>query len=189
VGFALATVELARVLAVRASPWLSPGIAPRVPAAGFMAGVVLLVGTIAFDARQGLAWREEVRFWFEAAARHPDEAAYAHSLGAARLRASDAPGAIEAFSTALGLDPTLPRAQYNLGLAYTTMGRLDEARDAYERAIERDPSDVKALVNLGLLYERRGEPERARQAYQAAVRVAPGLDWVRERVERLGGGR
>jgi Flp pilus assembly protein TadD len=154
-----------------------------------MAGVVLLVGMIAFDARQGLAWRDEVRFWFEAAARHPDEAAYAHSLGAARLRANDAPGAIEAFSTALGLDPTLPRAQYNLGLAYTTMGRLDEARDAYERAIERDPSDVKALANLGLLYERRGDPERARQAYQAAVRVAPGLDWVRERVERLGGGR
>jgi tetratricopeptide (TPR) repeat protein len=69
------------------------------------------------------------------------------------------------------------------------MGRLDEARDAYERAIERDPSDVKALVNLGLLYERRGEPERARQAYQAAVRVAPGLDRIRERVKRLGGGR
>jgi len=188
-GFALATVELARMLSAWGLPRLNPGTVARIPAAGLMAGVVLLVGAIGFDARQGLAWRDEVRFWFEAAARHPHEAAYAHSLGAARLRANDAPGAIEAFSTALGLDPTLPRAQYNLGLAYTTMGRLDEARDAYERAIERDPSDVKALANLGLLYERRGDPERARQAYQAAVRVAPGLDWVRERVERLGGGR
>ena len=189
VGFALATVELARALAVRVSSRLSPGLAPRVPAAGLMAGVVLLVGAIGFDARQGLAWRDEVQFWSEAAARHPREAAYTHSLGAARLRANDAPGAIEAFSTALGLDPTLPRAQYNLGLTYTTMGRLDEARDAYERAIERDPSDVKALANLGLLYERRGEPERARRAYQAAVRVAPGLDRIRERIERLEGGR
>jgi Flp pilus assembly protein TadD len=86
------------------------------------------------------------------------------------------------------LDPTLPRARYNLGLAYTKMGRLDEARDAYERAVERDPSDVKALVNLGMLYERSGDRERALRAYHAAVRAAPGLDRIRERIERLGGG-
>jgi tetratricopeptide (TPR) repeat protein len=68
------------------------------------------------------------------------------------------------------------------------MGRLDEARDAYERAVERDPSDVKALVNLGMLYERSGDRERALRAYHAAVRAAPGLDRIRERIERLGGG-
>ncbi len=189
VGFALATVDLARVLAARVSPWLFPGTAPRVPVAGLAMGVVLLAGAIGFDARQGLAWRDEVRFWSEAAARYPDEAAYVHSLGAARLRANDAPGAVEAFSTALRLAPILPRAQYNLGLAYTRMGRLDEARIAYERAIERDPTDVKALANLGLLEERRGNPEGALRAYRTAVRLVPGLDRIQERIDRLAGGR
>ncbi len=189
VGFALATVESARALAARLSPRLTPAVAARVPVVGLATGLVLLAGTTGFDARQGRAWRDEVRFWSVAAARHPDEAAYVHSLGAARLRANDAPGAAEAFSAALRLDPTLPRARYNLGLAYTKMGRLDEARDAYERAVERDPSDVKALVNLGMLYERSGDRERALRAYHAAVRAAPGLDRIRERVERLAGER
>jgi len=188
VGFALATVESARALAAWGLPRLNPGTAARIPAVGLATGLIFLAGTIGFDARQGRAWRDEVRFWSEAAARHPDEAAYVHSLGAARLRANDAPEAAEAFSTALRLDPTLPRARYNLGLAYTKMGRLDEARDAYERAVERDPSDVKALVNLGMLYERSGDRERALRAYHAAVRAAPGLDRIRERIERLGGG-
>lgn len=189
VGFALATVASARALAAWGLPRLNPGTAARIPAVGLATGLILLAGTIGFDARQGRAWRDEVRFWSEAAARHPDEAAYVHSLGAARLRANDAPGAAEAFSTALRLDPTLPRARYNLGLAYTKMGRLDEARDAYERAVERDPSDVKALVNLGMLYERSGDRERALRAYHAAMRAAPGLDRLRERVERLAGER
>jgi hypothetical protein len=189
VGFALATVGLTRAVAAWALPRVNPGAAARMPAVGLATGLVLLAGAIGFDARQGAAWRDEVRFWSEAAARYPGEAAYAHSLGAARLRANDAPGAIEAFSTALRLDPTIPRARYNLGLAYTSMGRLDEAREAYERAIERDPSDVKALVNLGMLEERRGDPAGALRAYRTAVRLAPGLDRIRERIERLAGAR
>ena len=185
VGFALATVELARMLAAWGLPRLNPGPAARMPAVGLATGLVLLAGTIGFDARQGRAWRDEVRFWSEAAARHPDEAAYAHSLGAARLRANDAPGAAEAFSTALRVDPMRPRAQYNLGLAYTKMGRLDEARDAYERAVERDPSDVKALANLGLLYEQLGDIDRALEMYRAALHAGAGLERIKERVDDL----
>ncbi len=189
IGFALATVEPARALAARVLPRLAPGVGARLPAAGLAMGAVLLAGAVGFDARQGVAWRNEVRFWSEAAARYPDEAAYVHSLGAARLRANDAPGAIDAFSTALRLDPTIPRGRYNLGLAYTRMGRFDEAREAYERAIERDPSDVKALVNLGLLEERLGDPEGALRAYRTAVRLVPGLARIQERIDRLAGER
>jgi hypothetical protein len=38
-----------------------------------------------------------------------------------------------------------------------------------------------------MLEERRGDPAGALRAYRAAVRVAPGLDRIRERIERLAG--
>jgi tetratricopeptide (TPR) repeat protein len=117
--------------------------------------------------------------------RYPGEAGYHQSLGAARLRAGDVSGALDALSRAGTLDPTLPRVSYNLGLVYTKLGRIDEAIVAYQQAVVADASDVKALVNLGWLFEKRGASDRALDAYRAALRVEPELVRVRARVAAL----
>jgi tetratricopeptide (TPR) repeat protein len=137
----------------------------------------------------GRIWRDEVGYWALAVARYPGEPAYYQSLGAARLRSGDAPGALRELSAALALDPELPRASYNLGIVYTTLGRDDEAMSAYQRAVASDASDVKAWANLGWLFERRGEIDQALVAYRAALAVAPDLARVRDRVAVLNGGR
>jgi len=45
--------------------------------------------------------------------------------------------------------PKSPTAWYNLGLAYTTVGRMTSAEKAYRRAVELDPEFLRAWVNLG----------------------------------------
>lgn len=185
VGFALATVEAVRVLGAAAVRWAAPLRPANRAVAGWATAFLLVVGAVWADTSQGRAWRDEVGFWSEAVQRHPREAAYHHSLGAASLRAGDLPQALDAFTTAARLDQTLPRVHYNLGLVYTEMGRTDDALAEYERARERDPADFKSLANLGFLYEKKGETARALDAYQAALRVSPDLGAVRERVDRL----
>jgi Flp pilus assembly protein TadD len=152
-------------------------------------GAALVVMLIIADARAGRVWRDEVGFWTAAVDRYPSEAAYHQSLGVARLRAGDLSSAADALIIAAGLDPSLPRVDYNLGVVYTMTGEYERATAAYERATERDPSDVKALANLGGLYERNGAADRAALAYRAALAVEPGLTAVSERLARLEVGR
>jgi hypothetical protein len=186
VGFALATVAAVTPLADRVARWAGrSGREGAVAAIAWVLGVAVLGVVLWADARQGRSWRNEVGFWTDAVERHPTEGLFHHSLGAARLRADDPPGALDAFTTALRLDPASPRVQYNLGLVYTKLGRISEAVASYERAVERDPTDVKSLANLGLLYERSGESEQALRAYRAALRVSPTLDRVRARADQL----
>jgi len=46
-------------------------------------------------------------------------------------------------------EPERASAYFNLGLAYTSSGRVKSAEEAYLKAVERDPEMVEAWVNLG----------------------------------------
>jgi tetratricopeptide (TPR) repeat protein len=188
VGLAIATAAVAAELAQRALAATRSDSGRRtIRIAGSVAGAAVVVAMVVGDARAGRAWRDEVGFWAEAVAQYPNEASYHHSLGAARLRAGDPSGAVEALTAAARLDPVLPRVDFNLGLAYTKLGQYHEAIAAYERAVALDPADVKSLANVGWLYEWRGETASAARFYRAALAVNPGLGAVRERLARLDG--
>lgn len=196
IGFALATVELARLW----GPQVRRGMERLIMrmrgfqddrirwGAGAFLGVVMVSGAAGIDAVQGKAWRHEVAFWSGAARDYPHEAAYHHSLGAALLRAGDLRGAREALLTAERLDPLLPRLHFNLGIVLTRLGLIDEAMAAYGRGLERDPGDVKSLANLGRLYEGRGDVGRAATAYRGALALDPGATRVQEGLDRLTSG-
>lgn len=183
VGFALCAGAMAdpfvnRVAAASGAP-RSRRMA-RLASLAVAASVVL--GLIATDVEAGKRWRHEIGFWTDAVQRYPREAAYHHSLGAARLRHGDPAGAVEAWLASARLDASLPRVDFNLGLAYAGLGRRDEAIAAYERAVARDASDVKAWANLGRMLETRGETARALVAYQRALDLAPQATAVRDRI-------
>ena len=72
---------------------------------------------------------------------------------------ADWEGAREGFELATRVDPTLGRAWNNLGIAYTRLGRFDEARAAYHRALELDTAFDAPVHNLTLMETRAtGEP-------------------------------
>ncbi len=55
---------------------------------------------------------------------------------------------IEHWERRVREEPASATAHYNLGLAYTTAGRMTSAERAYRRAVELDPELVEAWVNL-----------------------------------------
>ncbi|MEE8412030.1 MAG: tetratricopeptide repeat protein, partial [Acidobacteriota bacterium] len=74
---------------------------------------------------------------------------------------------------ALRLDPHLPEAHYNLGLALYRQGRVDEAESRWIRATSIDPDYAEAHYNLGALYYSRGELGAALKRFERAVVIHP----------------
>lgn len=74
---------------------------------------------------------------------------------------------------ALRLDPHLPEAHYNLGLALYRQGRIDEAESRWIRATSIDPDYAEAHYNLGALYYSRGELGAALKRFERAVVIHP----------------
>ncbi len=185
-GLALATAALGQGAARRVTAAVRSDAGRRaLLLAGWSLAGATAVAAIVVDVRLGRLWSDEVEFWGHAVTRYPDQAAYHHSLGAARLRTGDLSGAQDAFVTAARLDPWLPRLDFNLGLVYTSSGQYDEAVHAYERAVDRDSTDAKSFANLGALYERTGDPGRAAWAYHKALTIDPTLIPIRRNLTRL----
>ncbi len=67
--------------------------------------------------------------------------------------------AAEAFELATRIQPDLGRAWSNLGIAYTRLGRFEEARAAYHRAMTLDTAFGSAQHNLTIMETRAaGKP-------------------------------
>ena len=64
--------------------------------------------------------------------------------------------AVVALETAAALNPRNPRYQTNLGVAYKSAGRWDDAIAAFRRAIVLEPGLVAAHRNLADAYTWRG---------------------------------
>jgi Flp pilus assembly protein TadD len=74
----------------------------------------------------------------------PQNGNYLHLLGAARRKAGDLNGAVDALRKACSLDPKRPNYWYALGKALEDLRTLDEARIAYEKAVELKATYAKA---------------------------------------------
>jgi tetratricopeptide (TPR) repeat protein len=76
--------------------------------------------------------------------------------------------------------PGLARPHLNLGLAYQTAGRLDEAMVEYGHALTLNPRLSPAYVNMGGIYYSRNDLDKAESALKKAAEFAPSLaePWV-----------
>ncbi len=89
----------------------------------------------------------------------------------ARALASELPAALR------------PRAHNNLGVAWTRLGRIEEARGAFEAAI---PAYTEANLNLGILLDdHAGDPRGALERYRAYREAGGGRRDVMMWIERL----
>lgn len=80
-------------------------------------------------------------------------------------RAGDVLGAIAAYQASLNLDADNPGAHSNLGAAYVTLGRYDEAITAYRTAVGADTSNVAFQFNLGLAYYKSAQVPQAADVF------------------------
>ncbi len=64
-------------------------------------------------------------------------------------------------------------ANYNLGVALKSLGRLKEAMSAYNRQLEINPLHEKAWNNIGSILSEQGAYEEAKVAFNKALDIEP----------------
>ena len=83
--------------------------------------------------------------------------------------------AVVELREAIRLDPRLPGAHNNLGIALQVLGELRAAEAEYRAAIRLDPGSYPARVNLGnLLRDRLHDHAGAAAEFREALRLRPG---------------
>jgi len=103
--------------------------------------------------------------------------------GAQQAKAGNLETAIWIFQAAIILEPEVPEAHYNLGLAYYQLGtqlaqkeQKQEAQSCYKQAVqylqntlELDPRSSLANYNLGFIYQRLGMQEEGRKYLERSI--------------------
>jgi tetratricopeptide (TPR) repeat protein len=79
--------------------------------------------------------------------------------------------AIEDFTQAISLDPTLANTFYRRGTAYLETGQYNRAIADFDQAIGLDPQSISAFTNRGNAYALQQQYDRAIADYNAAIRL------------------
>lgn len=95
--------------------------------------------------------------------------------GSEALKAENHDKAIECFLKAIAITPNDARAHYNLGIAYSKKGMLDESMAEYKKAIGIDPKFAEAHNNLGNVYGTKGMIDEEISEYKKAITLNPNL--------------
>lgn len=82
--------------------------------------------------------------------------------------------AVDRYTKALELNPSMASAYYNRANAYARMGEYDAALADYNRALELSPNDPDVLNNRGMLFLFRHDPRAALADFDAALAIDPG---------------
>ena len=80
---------------------------------------------------------------------------------------------IEAYRTAVSLDPQSAGALVNLGTIYFNLSKWADAERFYRQALDADPEYALAHFDLANLYDERGDRVKALAHYESALRLAP----------------
>lgn len=124
--------------------------------------------------RQGRLKDAEVRYG-RILAREPGNFAARYHLGLARLQRGNLQGGIEALRPLYESGPPHIDVLYNLGRAYSELGRHAEALPCFERAVLLQPNLAEVQFYLGMSLASVGRAEAALPRLQHAIALQPGL--------------
>lgn len=95
-------------------------------------------------------------------------------LAAALRKSGRAAEALPLLQQAIGRQPTLPHAFFELGTLLYEQRRLAEAEEVLERGLKFAPQVVEFPLLLGNIFMDRGHGDRAEAAFTRALATAPG---------------
>lgn len=106
-------------------------------------------------------------------AQDPNIAMAHHRLGTILAMSNNSALAVDELEMAAKLDSGSPEIQYDLGLAYQTIGLSGQAMKAFEHALALDPRASEAAVSLSNLYASQGRIEPAITVLTQALQNNP----------------
>ncbi len=98
------------------------------------------------------------------------------SIGGVLFRLEDYQGSIDAYLTAIDVNPGSFDSWASLGVAYRETGDNEKADEAYEKALSLDPEDETSVLlydNLGYKYITENKPFHAIKYLEKAEELSP----------------
>jgi tetratricopeptide (TPR) repeat protein len=142
-------------------------------AAAGLAGVAVVTLAV-LTWRQCAVWQSTATLWEYAAGVSPASSIAQNGYGWVLLRQKHYDDAAQRFRLAIQLQPTNPKAHYNLWTALREQGREGELLQAYRDSIRVYPTFVDAYFSFGNELRRQGQTDDAVAAYRAAIKLSPG---------------
>ncbi len=103
-----------------------------------------------------------------------EDAALLHMvMGSIRLRQGELDSAIEKFSEALQLRPSLEDAYVRMASAYMQRKETDKAIDTLQEALRYHPQSETLLLSLARIHRRRGDTAQARKMIDTTLAYDP----------------
>lgn len=112
---------------------------------------------------------EAAGFYLKVLIVHPDNAEALNFVGAHALAKGQLTAAIEYLERAAALPQANSEGLCNLGLAYVTSNRMDEALATLKRCVEMAPKFFRARLHLARIMELKGGMDEAVTHYYAAL--------------------
>lgn len=135
-----------------------------------------LLGIIAFTFslwtyERNSVWASETSFWNDCAKKTSDNPRVFHSLGKLHLRKNNIDEALEAYETALTIDPNFVISYVGLGAALRAKGRIADAISVHKKAIEMAPDYDSAYHHLGVDYMAQHKLDLAIETLHKAIKL------------------
>jgi Flp pilus assembly protein TadD len=153
---------------------------------GFVVAMLFVWGTLV----ESVAWSNNLLLFYRAAKSAPHNARLKSNLAGALADRGYHAQAIALLREVLTGDPGLWEANYNLGVIYYQLGKLDDAAFYLKQATSVNPVEPTGLVYLGLTELRMGRSDEAAAVFHQAIRVNPnvyGVHFARGMVFKIQG--
>ncbi|MGH9493890.1 MAG: FG-GAP-like repeat-containing protein [Candidatus Sulfotelmatobacter sp.] len=132
------------------------------------------IGSVYLNQNKNAAARDAFERCVKLPADYPDTQPDAwNNLGVLDTRDGKIPDAVEKFQQALKLNPRHLLSLNNLGNAYRSLKRWDDARHIIEQAISVAPDDVEANYGLGMVYAHANDTDKAYTYLLRALKSRP----------------
>jgi tetratricopeptide (TPR) repeat protein len=132
------------------------------------------IGSVYLNQDKNSAARETFEHAVKLTANYPDTLPDAwNNLGVIATREGRLADSVPCFLEALRLNPHHLLSLDNLGNAYRSQKRWDDARVVLERAVEVAPQDPEANYSLGMVFAQTGDNSKAYEYLQRALKARP----------------